>query len=128
MIPLPKDPPPFTWLPPSERCESYLKKNFGHPPAAKLRVEAGQKLEIKCIAPKGYPKPQITWLKNNFTLTGTGIGPGQLAFNGEGSILLGAVKLQDIGNYTCVAENIAGKRTSDPIELIVYGKLKSITK
>ncbi|KAL1391467.1 hypothetical protein pipiens_012369 [Culex pipiens pipiens] len=97
-----------------------LKKNFGHPAAAKLRVEAGQKLEIKCIAPKGYPKPQITWLKNNFTLTGTGIGLGQLAFNSEGSILLGAVKLQDIGNYTCVAENIAGKRTSDPIELIVY--------
>uniref|UniRef100_A0A182S097 Ig-like domain-containing protein n=1 Tax=Anopheles funestus TaxID=62324 RepID=A0A182S097_ANOFN len=27
---------------------------------------------------------------------------------------------KDIGNYTCIAENIAGKRTSESIELIVF--------
>lgn len=28
-----------------------------------------------------------------------------------------------MANYTCVAENIAGKRLSDPVSLTVYGKL-----
>lgn len=27
-----------------------------------------------------------------------------------------------MANYTCVAENIAGKRTADPVSLTVYGK------
>lgn len=27
-----------------------------------------------------------------------------------------------MANYTCVAENIAGKRVSDPVSLTVYGK------
>ncbi|XP_021701482.1 netrin receptor unc-5 [Aedes aegypti] len=101
---------------PASIVVAYLKKNFVLP-APKLRAEAGTKLEIKCTAPKGYPKPQITWLKNNFTLTGSS---PLLTFSSEGNILISAVKLQDIGNYTCVAENIAGKRTSEPIELIVY--------
>ncbi|KXJ73695.1 hypothetical protein RP20_CCG015237 [Aedes albopictus] len=30
--------------------------------------------------------------------------------------------MQDMANYTCVAENIAGKRVSDPVSLTVYGK------
>ncbi|EAT41131.1 AAEL007195-PA [Aedes aegypti] len=101
---------------PASIVVAYLKKNFVLP-APKLRAEAGTKLEIKCTAPKGYPKPQIMWLKNNFSLTGSS---PLLTFSSEGNILISAVKLQDIGNYTCVAENIAGKRTSEPIELIVY--------
>lgn len=30
--------------------------------------------------------------------------------------------LQDMSNYTCVAENIAGKRLSEPVSVTVYGK------
>lgn len=30
-----------------------------------------------------------------------------------------------MANYTCVAENIAGKRLSDPVSLTVYGKFSS---
>ncbi|XP_053691943.1 netrin receptor unc-5-like [Sabethes cyaneus] len=100
---------------PASIVVAYIKKNFVLP-STKLRAEAGEKLEIKCTAPKGYPKPQITWLKNNFTLTSSPL----LSFTSEGSITINGVKLQDIGNYTCVAENIAGKRTAEPIELIVY--------
>lgn len=29
-----------------------------------------------------------------------------------------------MANYTCVAENIAGKRLSEPVSLTVYGKFK----
>ncbi|XP_053672733.1 netrin receptor unc-5-like [Anopheles nili] len=100
---------------PASIVVAYLKKNF-ELPEARIRAEAGEKLEIKCVAPKGYPKPQVTWLKNNFTITTSPL----LTFTAEGNIVITSVNLQDIGNYTCVAENIAGKRTSDAIELIVY--------
>uniref|UniRef100_A0A182NAQ8 Netrin receptor UNC5 n=1 Tax=Anopheles dirus TaxID=7168 RepID=A0A182NAQ8_9DIPT len=100
---------------PASIVVAYLKKNFDLM-ETKLRAEAGEKLEIKCAAPKGYPKPQITWLKNNFTVT---TGP-LLTFTAEGNIVITSANLQDIGNYTCIAENIAGKRASEPMELIVY--------
>ncbi|XP_058056341.1 netrin receptor unc-5-like [Anopheles bellator] len=100
---------------PASIMVAYLKKHFDNP-ETKIRAEAGEKLEIKCVAPKGYPKPEITWLKNNFTITASPM----LTFTTEGNIVITGVNLQDIGNYTCVAENIAGKRTSESIEVIVY--------
>ncbi|XP_040161720.1 netrin receptor unc-5-like [Anopheles arabiensis] len=100
---------------PASIVVAYLKKNFDLMDT-RIRAEAGEKLEIKCMAPKGYPKPQITWLKNNFTVTSSPL----LTFTAEGNIVITSLNLQDIGNYTCVAENIAGKRISEPIELIVY--------
>ncbi|XP_035915118.1 netrin receptor unc-5-like [Anopheles stephensi] len=100
---------------PASIIVAYLKKNF-ELQDTRIRAEIGEKLEIKCVAPKGYPKPQITWLKNNITITASSL----LTFTTEGNIVITSVNLQDIGNYSCVAENIAGKRTSEPIELIVY--------
>lgn len=32
------------------------------------------------------------------------------------------VYFQDMANYTCIAENIAGKKMSDAVSLTVYGK------
>uniref|UniRef100_A0A4Y0BK37 Netrin receptor UNC5 n=1 Tax=Anopheles funestus TaxID=62324 RepID=A0A4Y0BK37_ANOFN len=100
---------------PASIIVAYLKKNF-ELQETKMRAEVGEKLEIKCIAPKGYPKPQITWLKNNFTVSSNPL----LSFTTDGNIVITSLNLQDIGNYTCIAENIAGKRTSESIELIVF--------
>ncbi|XP_053665316.1 netrin receptor unc-5-like [Anopheles marshallii] len=100
---------------PASIIVAYLKKNF-ELQETRIRAEVGEKLEIRCVAPKGYPKPQVTWLKNNFTVTSSSL----LTFTTEGNIVITSLNLQDIGNYTCVAENIAGKRTSESIELIVF--------
>lgn len=40
----------------------------------------------------------------------------------EGHLLIGEARAQDTGNYTCVAENIAAKRTAPSSQIIVFGK------
>ena len=42
-----------------------------------------------------------------------------MIISNEGSLLINEVRLADSGNYTCIAENVAGKRSSDPAELTV---------
>lgn len=32
------------------------------------------------------------------------------------------IQFQDMANYTCVAENIAGRKSSDPALLTVFGR------
>jgi leucine-rich repeat transmembrane protein FLRT len=45
-----------------------------------------------------------------------------LLVSSEGHLLIGQAKLSHQANYTCVAENIAAKRLSEPVSLTVYGK------
>ena len=44
---------------------------------------------------------------------------------GEGHLIVVAARLTDTANYTCVAENVASKRFSDPAAITVYGKQPS---
>ena len=45
----------------------------------------------------------------------------------EGSLLINEVRINDSANYTCVAENLAGRRSSDPAMLSVTSNL-TLTK
>jgi hypothetical protein len=40
----------------------------------------------------------------------------------EGHLIVVAARLTDSANYSCVAENIASTRTSDPAAITVYGR------
>ncbi|KZC09608.1 Netrin receptor UNC5C, partial [Dufourea novaeangliae] len=114
---------------------AYLKKHFLSPPYS-LSVEAGRNAELRCSPPMGIPQPKVYWLKNGSPLetitTSTtpspvqGGIPNDLSFAGnflqtvEGHLILGEAELRHQGNYSCVAENIAARRVSEPAVLTVY--------
>nr|XP_033339327.1 netrin receptor UNC5C-like [Megalopta genalis] len=114
---------------------AYLKKHFLSPPYS-LSVEAGRNAELRCSPPMGVPLPKVYWLKNGSPLeTVNGSTPqppmqqsshnevaatGNFVQTGEGHLFLGEAELRHQGNYSCVAENIAARRVSEPAVLTVY--------
>lgn len=91
-----------------------MEKNFIlSPPSA--RLEPGYQLELKCTSPDSLPKAKQWWQKNGQNLTSS----SSMTLTQEGSLIIHSVKLFDSGNYTCVAENVAGKRFSDPVVVVV---------
>lgn len=95
---------------------AYLKKQFESPPYS-VSVEAGQSTELRCLPPVGVPPPRVYWLRNNIPVD---TESDTLLVSSEGHLLIGQAKLSHQANYTCVAENIAAKRLSEPVSLTVY--------
>lgn len=94
---------------------AYLKKQFDSPPYSQ-NVEMDRQVQIRCHPPPGVPPPQVYWLKNGLPLE----PDTNVIVSTEGHLLVSQARLQDTANYTCVAENIAAKRISDPALLTVY--------
>ncbi|XP_070140633.1 netrin receptor unc-5 isoform X2 [Drosophila kikkawai] len=95
---------------------AYIRKSFNQSPTS-LRLELGSRAELRCEPPGGFPEPKLTWHKNNAVITaesepGISVTGGILTFR--------QVALQHMANYSCSAENIAGRRISDSAVLIVY--------
>lgn len=85
-----------------------------------MSVEAGQNTELRCLPPIGLPPPRVYWLRNGVTLDAD--ASDTLLISSEGHLLVAQAKLQHQANYTCVAENIAAKRSSEPASITVYGE------
>ena len=66
--------------------------------------------------PRGNPKPQITWLKQNSSLPSN-----KRIVQSRGTLMIRDVTPQDGGMYTCQAKNLLGVVTSSAI-LTVQGK------
>lgn len=82
------------------------------PPSA--RLEPGYQLEIKCTSPDALPRARLSWQKNGQDLISS-----PLIQMTQDSLIIHATKVSDSGNFSCVAENIVGKRISDPVPVIV---------
>lgn len=67
---------------------SDIKKQFTIPPQS-VRVEAGGRVEIRCGAPEGIPKPKIQWLKNGSPL----VQDSSVLVTNEGHILVSHAEL-----------------------------------
>ena len=98
---------------------SDLKKHFEVPPYSQ-QVSRGGQVEVRCHPPKGRPTPHISWLQNNKQIEPN--SDKNFIVTGEGHLIIVAARLTDTANYTCVAENVASKRFSDPAAITVYGK------
>ena len=61
---------------------------------------------FQCEA-KGYPEPEVTWLKQNASLLAD-----KRVEPSRGGLMFTDVTSQDEGMYTCVARNILGEVTS----------------
>lgn len=118
-----------------------LKKNFLSPPYS-LSVEAGRNAELRCSPPPGVPQPKVYWLRNGSPLEKAASVAGAASASSDanpndvstadgfvqstdGHLLLGEAELRHQGNYSCVAENLAARRVSEPAVLTVYGETYS---
>lgn len=91
-----------------------LEKNFIlSPPSA--RIEPGYPLELKCTLPTSNPPAVRTWQKNNEKIEQS----SAITITQDGSLIVHSVKVQDSGNYSCVAKNIVGKRVSHQVPVVV---------
>ena len=78
---------------------------------------------MRCHPPKGKPAPSVAWAKNGRTLEpGKTKADKNFLVTGEGHLIIVDPKISDSANYTCIAENIATRRESQPATLTVYGK------
>ncbi|XP_055548298.1 netrin receptor unc-5-like [Wyeomyia smithii] len=93
---------------------AYIKRQISISPKT-VRVEMGGRAEIVCNV-NATPVAKINWHKNGAPL----VGNPPMLITVEDKVLIAHVTMQDMANYTCVAENIAGKRVSDPVSFTVY--------
>ncbi|XP_026318665.1 netrin receptor UNC5C-like isoform X2 [Hyposmocoma kahamanoa] len=87
---------------------AYIKKQFVQQPQS-VTVEAGRSVTFRCVPPPAAPAVTLKWTRNGVT-----IEPN------DEILVLPKVGLQDMANYTCIAENVAGRRESDVAVLSVY--------
>uniref|UniRef100_A0A182NAQ5 Ig-like domain-containing protein n=1 Tax=Anopheles dirus TaxID=7168 RepID=A0A182NAQ5_9DIPT len=91
-----------------------IKKQISISPKI-VRVATGGRAELNCIA-NAAPAAKVVWLKNGVPVQAN----PPFVLLADNSLLIARVEIQDMANYTCVAENIAGKRVSDPVSIAVY--------
>jgi len=85
---------------------------------------------MQCMAPAGVPDPIVTWYHKNIKIIDRYRGrPGGPTITNEkidhniiSRLTIPKLKLEDAGTYHCMAENIAGKRTSDKALLQIHAK------
>ncbi|XP_009081115.1 PREDICTED: LOW QUALITY PROTEIN: hemicentin-1-like, partial [Acanthisitta chloris] len=76
---------------------------IGASPATANVIE-GQQLSLPCVLLAGNPIPDRRWIKNRMVL----VPNPYVSVRGDGSLHLERVRLQDGGDYTCMATNVAG--------------------
>ncbi|KAK4045774.1 hypothetical protein OUZ56_033738 [Daphnia magna] len=103
-----------------------IRKHFTENPYSRS-VELERQVELRCLAPEGIPPPDVTWQKNGVPVEPKREG-SNLIVSSEGHLLVVQARLADMGNYTCVSENVAGKRISDTAILTVLENVQRNNK
>ena len=96
-----------------------IRKHFTEHPYSRS-VELERQVELRCLAPEAVPPAEVAWTRN-----GAPIEPKKepnFIISSEGHLLIVQARLADMGNYTCHADNVAGRRLSDTALLTVVGQ------
>uniref|UniRef100_A0A8C3DQA4 Hemicentin-1 n=1 Tax=Corvus moneduloides TaxID=1196302 RepID=A0A8C3DQA4_CORMO len=80
---------------------------IGASPATANVIE-GQQLTLPCVLLAGNPIPERRWIKNSVVL----VPSPYVSVRSDGSLHLERVRLQDGGDYTCMASSVAGTSNS----------------
>ncbi|XP_035795780.1 netrin receptor unc-5-like isoform X2 [Anopheles albimanus] len=91
-----------------------IKKQINISPKS-VRVSTGGRAELVCNT-NAIPAAKVIWQKNGVAVKAN---PPYVLIS-EYSLLIARVEMQDMANYTCIAENIAGKRVSEPVPITVF--------
>ncbi|GMR47959.1 hypothetical protein PMAYCL1PPCAC_18154 [Pristionchus mayeri] len=94
---------------------AFMRKHFEQTPSS-TRLREGSQLALPCVPPLAHPSPTIEWTKNGELI----IPDNYLIIASDGSLLLSSARLQDGGNYVCIAKNVAGSRSTPPASIHVY--------
>ena len=86
---------------------------------ADQRATVGDAVELKFDV-AGSPPIQYTWYRNGEILA----DDGRIANSTTGTLLLSSLKLEDYGNYSCIATNPVNMLTSENAKL--SGKLRAL--
>ena len=78
----------------------------------------GEMMSLHCIT-SGSPAPVIRWLKEGIQIN-TDDSSRYILYE-NGTLTIDSLRLQDEGNYTCIASNTIGA-DSDVISIAVEGK------
>ncbi|XP_038210385.1 netrin receptor UNC5C-like isoform X1 [Zerene cesonia] len=103
------------WSQPATIELAYIKKHFTIAPQSQL-VSLNSGVTFRCEPPQAAPFAQAYWLKNGAPV----VADDNVQITKEGSLVIKQATLMDMANYTCVAENVAGKRMSEPALLTVF--------
>ena len=92
------------------------------PPYSAQEV-VGRQVELRCHAPRGKPEPHLSWLKDGRQVAEDEDG---IIVTTEGHLIIVSARTKDSGNFTCVADNLAGSRRSPPAEIVIYGEFLTL--
>ncbi|XP_076059982.1 roundabout homolog 2-like [Oratosquilla oratoria] len=98
----------------------YLLRDDFRTKPSDTRVAAGDSAILECIPPRGHPEPLVRWRRNGQVIDILSSPRHEVV--DEGSLVIRAVEQSDAGQYTCVAWNLAGSKTTEPATLYVHIK------
>ncbi|CAH8603749.1 unnamed protein product [Schistosoma haematobium] len=96
----------------------YLNFEF-HLNPSNTEADEGTNVTLECLPPKGFPKPQILWIKDNKTMINEdkiqnshGLEFSNVKIMPNGNLRIHSASIKDTGNYACIALNPIGQRLS----------------